>query len=153
MTEGIRISTNNFKYAAWYLRLAALLIDKAIICLLVLLLVPGSFKIVTLLMGFHLMDALNFLGTIDGIWFIMVPVVYFILTWGFFSRTAGMMLLKTRIADYNGQKIGWMKAVLRVFAFYLSLILLGLGFLPILFDKKRQGLHDKLTKTMVVMKR
>ncbi len=153
MSEGIRISTNNFRYAAWYLRLAALLIDKLIVFLLVLLLVPGSFKVVSLIMGYNLIDAFYFMGSFDGMWFVLFPVVYFILMWGYFSRTLGMMVLKTRIADYNGKKIGWIKAILRVFGFYLSLILLGLGFLPILFDKKKQGLHDKLTKTMVILKR
>jgi uncharacterized RDD family membrane protein YckC len=38
----------------------------------------------------------------------------------------------------------------RYFAYYLSTILLGLGFLWIIWDPKKQGWHDKLAGTVVV---
>ncbi len=153
MTEGIRITTNNFKYAAWYLRLAALAVDKILILTLVLLIVPGSGRVMTLLAGGNWQEAFYFLGTFDGVWLVAVLPVYFVVMWGLFSRTLGMMLLKISIVDYNGARLGWVTAVLRLFGFYLCWLPLGLGFLPVLLNKKRQGLHDKLTKTLVVVKR
>ena len=153
MSDEIRVSTNNFKYAPWYRRLAALLIDIALVKALVFLFSPGSLVIFTLIFGQHWTDILPFLITFNGMWLWFAPFIYMVVMQGWLSRTVGMFVLKTRVADANGKKIGWLKAVFRTFGYFLSGILLGLGFLPILFDKKRQGLHDKLTKTFVIMKR
>lgn len=152
MTEGIRVSTHNFKYAAWHLRLAALIIDQALMKIMVFLVVPGSFKITSLVFGQHWSEIPQFMLGSDGMWLLIMPFAYMLVMQGVFSRTLGMILLKMRIANLDGKRIDWLKATLRTFGFILCLVTFGLGFLPILFDKKRQGLHDRLTKTMVVMK-
>ena len=51
MAEGIRVSTNNFKYAAWYHRLAALCIDMAVVKAFVFIIFPGSLGIFTIVFG------------------------------------------------------------------------------------------------------
>jgi len=153
MTEGIRVTTNNFIYAPWYRRLPAFVIDKLMIDLVVLLFIPGSFKIVNLLLGGNYLEGLYFLGSSDGMWFLILPALYFVLIWGIMSRTVGMILLKIRIADYHGKRIGWIKTLLRLFALLIAVLPLGIGCLPIIFDKKKQGLQDKLTKTQVIIKR
>jgi uncharacterized RDD family membrane protein YckC len=153
MSDGIRISTNNFKYAPWYLRILSLLIDKVMITLLVLLIFPSTFKVFSLLGGAHWDQLPAFLTGMEGIWLLVILPLYFVVMWGVFSRTVGMMIMKIRLADMNGKKIGWIKSVLRVFGFYLSVLLLGLGFLPVIFDRRGQGIHDKLTHTQVILKR
>lgn len=153
MAEGIRISTNNFHYAPWYRRLGALIVDMLLVNFLVLLFVPGTMTIGELVAGAHWSDLLNFMLAGAGMWFWIMPTIYLMLMWGWLSRTVGMFAMKTKVIDESGKKIGWIKAVLRTFGYGLSGVMLFLGFLPILFDKKRQGLHDKLTKTFVVMKR
>ena len=43
------------------------------------------------------------------------------------------------------------KLVGRYFSYYLSLIPFGLGFLWIAFDARKQGWHDKLAWTAVIL--
>jgi len=153
MAGEIRVSTHNFRYAPWYKRLGALVIDMAIVKLLVLLIVPGAFKIFTILSGQHWSELKGFFTSWDsGIWFWIAPLIYMVILQGWLSRTIGMFVVKLRVATADGRKIGWLKAVFRTFGYVLSFLVLGLGFVPILFDKKRQGLHDRLTRTFIVMK-
>lgn len=153
MTDGIKVTTHNFQYAAWHVRLRALAIDLAIVFFVVLLLIPASFKISTLIMGQHYYEVLLFLLSIEGMWFWVLPLVYMGAFWIIMSRTPGMILMKIRVADYYGANIKWHQAILRVFAFVLSTLLFCLGFLPVIWTQKRQGLHDKLTRTLVIKKR
>lgn len=152
MAEGIRVSTNVFQYAIWHVRLRAFLIDMVAVNLLVLLFFPGATKLFYILGESRFAD-LNVFLMGEGIGFLILPLVYLVVAWGLLSRTLGMWIMKIKVADANGKDIGWLKAVLRVFAFVLAVIPLYLGFLPVFFDKKRQGIHDKLTKTFVIMKR
>lgn len=54
---------------------------------------------------------------------------------------------KTGDAASTGQLIG------RYLAYYLSFIVLGLGFIWVAFDARNQGWHDKLSGTVVVCKK
>lgn len=153
MSGEIRVSTNNFQYAEWYKRIGALLIDMAIVNVLLLIVFPGSIKLFYLISGQQWNDLPAYFMTFDGLMFWALPMVYMILMQGLISRTFGMMLLKTKVADLNGKSVSWLTAILRTFAYMLSGIILFLGFLPILFTPKKQGLHDKLTKTVVIIKK
>jgi uncharacterized RDD family membrane protein YckC len=153
MSDDIKVTRNNFKYAAWHVRLRSEIIDTAIIYLFVFLVIPNSFKITSLLAGQHFYETLLFLVSFDGMWFWILPAIYLFLFWGFFSRSPGQMIMKVRIATVEGKNIGWLTAALRTFGIILASLPFCLGFLPILFTEKKQGLHDKLTKTIVVLKR
>jgi uncharacterized RDD family membrane protein YckC len=153
MSEGLRVTTHNFQYAAWYVRLAAVLIDHVIVWLAILLLVPGSFLFSTLLGGGHYAEMPSFFLSMDGIWFWLLPLIYLVVFWAILSRTPGMMLMKIKVADYEGGNISVLQAFLRIFAYLLAAIPLFLGFLPVIWTKKRQGLHDRLVRTLVIRKR
>lgn len=152
MTDGIRITTNNFKYAEWHYRFRALIIDMLLVNVVVLLLVPGAMRIIYIVSGGLWSDLPAFLlGAGMGFW--IAPLIYLAVCWGFLSRTVGMIVMKTKVADKDGKDISWITAILRVFAYVLAGLPLFLGFLPIIFDSKKQGLHDRLTKTFVIYKR
>lgn len=150
MTE-IRISTNNFQYASALKRLGALAIDMLIVNLLVLAFVPGAMLILNALSDVQVLG--RFLLGPVGMWFLIMPVIYMFLLWGLLSKSIGMIVMKTRIATESGAKIGWVKAAIRVIGYVISGLLLMLGFLPILFDTKKRGLHDRLAGTVVILKR
>lgn len=152
MSDDIKVTRNNFKYAEWYLRVLSELIDTAIIVLAVFILIPGSFKITSLLAGGHFYDSFLFFISFDGMWFWILPVIYMFLFWGIFSKTPGQMIVKVRVATQDGKSLSWLQAALRTFATVLASLPFCLGFLPILFTTKKQGLHDKLTKNIVVKK-
>ncbi len=81
----------------------------------------------------------------------LFPAIAVVIFWHFRSATPGKMLFNARIVDAKsfgkpstGQLIG------RYLGYYLSILGLGLGFLWIIWDKRKQGWHDKLAGTLVI---
>jgi len=67
-----------------------------------------------------------------------------------YSATVGMMVLKIKITKESGGKITYQDAILRYFAAILSAVALGIGYLWMIWDIKKQTWHDKIAKTIVV---
>jgi|SRR5882672_2322426 len=74
-----------------------------------------------------------------------------ILFWRFRGATPGKMLVKAKIvtAEELAQP-STARLIGRFFAYFVSIFPLCLGFLWIAFDKRKQGWHDKLAKTVVI---
>jgi len=66
------------------------------------------------------------------------------------QATLGKMALGMKVTDLNGNRIGFGRATGRYFAKTLSFLLLGIGFLMVLFTEKKQGLHDILAGCVIV---
>jgi len=69
---------------------------------------------------------------------------------GIKGGTPGKLILGLKIRNEKGQYIGIPIAILRYIGKILSGIILGIGYLMIAWDVKKQGLHDKIAKTFVV---
>jgi len=77
--------------------------------------------------------------------------IYHTLFWALFGQTFGSALMGYRVVKFDGNLPGIFRSLLRVSVGYgLSLSLLFVGAWMILFDSKRQALHDKLFRTYVV---
>lgn len=63
--------------------------------------------------------------------------------------TLGKRAVRIKVIDHEGNRLTFQKSLLRNLTKILS-YLLFLGFIWILFDKKKQGWHDKINKTFVV---
>lgn len=92
---------------------------------------------------------------IYGFWDIVlgyvVPIVVTILFWLRFMGTPGKMALKLRVVDARtGNKLSLGQAIGRYFAYILSMLPFGLGFIWIGIDSRKQGWHDKLAGTVVI---
>lgn len=111
-------------------------------------------------------DALNKLaGHFQGFVMILYGVLTFILllivvpVTALTGQTIGQRFRKVKVVRQDGSPVGWGGAILRFFppialAVFLPQIgaLLGLGMvLWFLRDRNRQGFHDKLAKTVVVV--
>ena len=68
-------------------------------------------------------------------------------TW---QATLGKRMLSLRVTDLHGRRIGFGQANGRYWSKIISGLLLFMGFLMVGFDRKKQGLHDKLAGTLVV---
>jgi uncharacterized RDD family membrane protein YckC len=66
------------------------------------------------------------------------------------GRTLGKWLVGDRVVAKSGRPIRPWQAVVRVLAMPLSFLLLGLGFIGLIFGKKRRALHDLIAGTVVV---
>ncbi len=75
-----------------------------------------------------------------------------ILFWDYFAATPGKMLLRVGVVDAKTLKpISNLQSFLRFFGYIVSTIPLMIGFFSVSFDKKRQGWHDKIAGTVVVL--
>ncbi len=81
----------------------------------------------------------------------ILPAVIVLAFWILKSATPGKMAIGARIVDAKtGQPASTMQHVIRYIGYIISTIPLCLGFFWVLFDKKKQGWHDKLAGTVVV---
>lgn len=81
----------------------------------------------------------------------VLPILLIILFWIYKATTPGKMVVTAIIVDYKtGGKPSAMQCIIRYIGYYISLIPLGLGFIWIAFDAKKQGWHDKIAGTVVV---
>jgi uncharacterized RDD family membrane protein YckC len=75
---------------------------------------------------------------------------YFAISWTGSGKTPGMWLLGVQVVGQDGGRAGTKRGLVRTLAFPLSFILLGLGFISILFEHDRRALHDLIADTAVI---
>lgn len=68
------------------------------------------------------------------------------------QATLGKMIVGIRVADLNGDRISFGRAVGRYFAAIVSAIILFIGFMMAGWTSKKQTLHDIIAGTLVVNK-
>ena len=83
-----------------------------------------------------------------GVWG-LAAAAYFVAFWTLTGQTAGMRVMHLTVADATGRRPRLARAVIRLVGMWLAAIPLMAGFALILFDGRRQGLHDKLAGTIV----
>ncbi len=67
------------------------------------------------------------------------------------QATPGKALLGLKVVSSNGEAITYKYAFLRELAKFVTATTLGVGYLMILFTKRKQTLHDYLLETVVVV--
>jgi uncharacterized RDD family membrane protein YckC len=78
-----------------------------------------------------------------------LPALLILWFWIKYSGTPGKMLLDCEIVDARtGKQIDFKQAILR---YIVSALPFGLGFLWIMLDKRKQGWHDKIAGTVVII--
>lgn len=84
------------------------------------------------------------LGTLGA-----ASIVYFIAFWTLTGQTVGMRIMRLRVVDAEDVRPGFRRSVVRLVGMWLAAIPLMAGYALILFDRRRQGLQDKLAGTFV----
>jgi uncharacterized RDD family membrane protein YckC len=137
------------EYAGFWIRVAASIIDSILVVLL-------TAPVLIWYYGFegYFNQASLIRGPAEFLVSYVFPAIAVILFWVARSATPGKMLLSLKILDAEthgpmrtGQAIG------RYFGYYLSTMVLMLGFLWVAFDARKQGWHDKLAGTVVIQAR
>ncbi|MFP4642130.1 MAG: RDD family protein [Dehalococcoidia bacterium] len=127
----IEAETAQIRYAGFWRRLAAYLVDCTIIGVMVGILNPfGVF-------GFVLPS--------------IIAVVYFIGFWAWIGQTPGKAALGVKIVRLDGTPINLGTAILRFIGYIISCLILCIGFLMIAFHVQKRGLHDLIAGTIVVV--
>jgi uncharacterized RDD family membrane protein YckC len=137
-------------YAGFWIRVGASLIDVllwAVIGVPMLLAVYGR-------QYFASDDFFVIYGSVDFLVSWVFPSLATILFWIYKGATPGKMVVHARIVDARtGQHASTGQYVGRYFAYFVSLLPLGLGYLWVALDARKQGWHDKLAGTVVVRRR
>lgn len=140
------------KYVGFWARFAANFLDGILISIFVS---PASIRVIYLLSkGKIRSDWISESACVAiafySVLYILSQVILLVL-WYKKQASIGKMAISAKIVDARtgkaptkGQLIG------RYFAYWLSGFPLGLGFLWIAFDSKKQGWHDKLAGTAVI---
>ena len=82
----------------------------------------------------------------------VIPAVVIILFWKFKAATPGKITIGAKIVDARtGEYPSTGQFVDRYFAYFVSALPLCLGVLWVAFDKRKQGWHDKLAGTVVIL--
>lgn len=133
------------KYAGFWIRTGASVIDTILIILIIL-------PVFTLMYGpdYWLGESIS-TGPIDILLNYILPAIAVIAFWIYKSATPGKMLCKIKIiSTKDGNAPGMGQSIGRYLAYYVSMIPFFLGFIWIAFDKNKRGWHDKLSSTAVV---
>lgn len=150
---------DDLSYAGFWIRLWASIIDTVLVVMV-------AYPLLRLFYGapvgdadvlFHDpltqipdIDAL-FRGPADFLIQVVFPAVAVVTFWVFRSATPGKMAIGAQILDARtGDKPSTAQLIGRYFAYYVSAIPFGFGFLWVAFDARKQGWHDKLAGTVVV---
>ena len=141
-------------YASFETRLVAFILD---------LVVLASFlALFFALAGLELLIRTDFGDEDPSTWELNVAVIiisayvlvfaplYFVGLWTWRGQTLGKMAMAIRVVRTDGRPANMGTALLRLVGYLFSTLLLFVGFLMILFDRQRRGLHDRLADTIVV---
>jgi uncharacterized RDD family membrane protein YckC len=132
-------------YAGVVSRTVAYVIDV----LLVTVVVGGIAVVVTLMSTALLAETRDAVRIGIGYLVVFMPAFlafYSMLFWRLAGRTPGMALLNLRVIRVTGRPVSWFAALVRA----VLLAYLPVGAVWSLVDRRRQGLHDKLARTVVV---
>jgi len=97
-------------------------------------------------------DQTGFLaGPADFVISWIIPFIIVLFFWMQKQATPGKMVIHAKIIDAKtGAKPTVKQWILRYIGYFISLIPLGLGYIWVAFDSRKQGWHDKIAGTVVV---
>jgi uncharacterized RDD family membrane protein YckC len=153
------------EYAGFWIRLAASLIDIMIMLSSLYILycvisqslfwvLPGIPSVIKTFSG------INNGAQISGsqIWliatillvFLIGNTVYYVVCWATSGQTVGKLSLGIKVIRTDSSPVDVKYAFLRFLGYLLCVATLGIGFIILAFDQRKQGLHDRLADTYVV---
>jgi len=95
-------------------------------------------------------DRLSAENVVRIVFFVFFPAFYYVYLHGAFGQTFGKMALRIKVVNEDGSPLDYRKAFLRWLGYFLCDLTLDLGYLWAAFDLRKQGLHDKVCRTIVV---
>lgn len=81
---------------------------------------------------------------------LFITLGYFIYFWDIVGATPGKMIFGLKICRLDGGDLSFVRSIVRFIGYWISAIPFFLGFIWIIFDKRRQSWHDKLADTHVI---
>jgi uncharacterized RDD family membrane protein YckC len=152
------LTTPEVPYAGFWVRAAARTIDLFVILGIYSLFylvdklgvsggiwAPSTIEDVYAITGVFSME-----NIVRAVFFFGFPVFYYVYLHGAFGQTFGKMALRIKVINEDGSPLDYRRAFLRWLGYFLCEFTLYIGYLWIAFDKRKQGLHDRVCRTLVV---
>ena len=107
-----------------------------------------------LLVPLWLLTTLGYINRI-GFMTLLIYLLFTILYTALFNysklqATPGKLLVGIKVCDEQSKRISFLRALARTLLIPFSILPLLIGYIMVLFNDKRQALHDKLAKTLVI---
>jgi uncharacterized RDD family membrane protein YckC len=151
-----------YKYAGFWRRFIAYMIDGCIITIVIFILamIAGIAFFTGIMSGSNtswilgINDPEQILSFTLWFWIFstLINIAYFTYFHGATGRTPGKSLLGVQVVSIEGTSISFGTAFLRSVGYMVSSLVFCLGFIWIGFDKKKQGWHDKIAGTVVIVR-
>lgn len=82
---------------------------------------------------------------------IILEFLYFGILWSVYGTTVGMSIFNIKVVRKDRLPIGFFRAGLRgTIGYWISGLILGIGYIWAAFDSDRQAWHDKIFDTLVI---
>ena len=154
ISEGVRPVAGAMRYAGFWIRFAAKLVDGIIMGVLL-----GLPMIATMASMGALenppeepSDTAELVQLVFQIIYFVVYGAYSIFFIGKYGATPGKMACKIKVVDATGAQIGYGRATGRFFAEILSGLIFYIGYIMVAFDDQKRALHDRICNTRVIYK-
>ncbi|MBL8148413.1 MAG: RDD family protein [Blastocatellia bacterium] len=134
-----------FQQAGFNLRVGAFMLDLLAVMLIIL---------VSAVIASSLPQQLARTVQLGGFLFSLVfYVINLFLIAGLTGQTLGKKMIGIQIVGSDQKRVTFKQVLIRhLFGYPISLLVFALGFLWLLWDRKQQGWHDKIARTLVVKK-
>ena len=141
LQDGMR--PDDLEYVGFWIRVVASLVDSLLAALVIA-------PIGAIIYGMSYFRS-GTTGPSDLLLSVALPAALTIAFWFARQATPGKMMFAARIVDANSGAVPssgqWL---LRYVGYFVSILGLGLGFIWVGIDRRKQGWHDKIANTVVV---
>ena len=135
---------SEFEYVGFWLRVGASMIDTVLLLLV-------TYPMLLAVYGIAFLGSSGLAGPGEVVISYLLPALASIAFWLTRQATPGKMAIFAKVVDAkSGAKMSVGQAITRYLGYYVSFLALGLGIFWIAVDRRKQGWHDKLARTVVV---
>ncbi|WP_462411310.1 RDD family protein [Neobacillus sp. Marseille-QA0830] len=133
-----------FRYAGFWMRFWAYLLDLIVIGSIERILVNPLFRMLDIsLSEFNMFAPVSIASAV-------IFYLYFVLMTKFFHQTLGKMVFGIKVVDLRHEKLTWGTVLFREWIGRFISATVVIGYMIVAFLPKKQGLHDLFTDTTVV---
>lgn len=145
--QNVIVKPSEFVYLGFGRRVLASIIDTI---LQMLILMPIVILFFPHLLSANLINEPKLLAELQWL-FLAILTPFLLVFWQSSQSTLGKMVFHSKIVDATtGGKPSVKQFALRFLGYMVVSFTLGIGFIWILFDARKQGWHDKMANTVVV---
>ncbi|MCH8912817.1 MAG: RDD family protein [Planctomycetes bacterium] len=143
-----RSGSPEFEYASFGARLLAMIIDMVILNT-----ASSMIQAPFLMMMLGNLNPTTMIASLAGPIVLIGGLSVLYTVWlesSAWQATLGKKILGLRVVDLDGQRITFWKSASRNFNKSISTLILGIGYLMPLWTAKRQALHDRMARCLVI---